>query len=84
VRGWRKQAPKTLQQRRRLLKKCGREAFLKPDTLAFPIMAARTRTCSVSCKGLLAAKARAGQFGHRRLEAKAQRLGERHGCGWAR
>jgi hypothetical protein len=56
---WSQIAPKTVGQRRALLKRCGRKAFLDPDNLTYPIMAARG-PCVPNCEGLKAARSRAG------------------------
>ena len=80
--GWRAAAPKTLEQRRRLLARCGKRAFLDPANLKYPVMA-KSGPCVIDCRGLRAAKSRAGQYHHRSLEKKATRLGRRVSCHWA-
>ena len=94
TKGWGKRAPKTQQQRRRLLERCGPRAFLDPANLKYPIMAKSGR-CVVDCQGLRAAKSRAGQMKSEarrarrspakfiKLEKKAQRKGAGARCRWA-
>jgi hypothetical protein len=83
TRGWRGRAPKTLFERRELLRRCGAKAFLDPKHLKYPVMAKGSTSCAIDCQGLRAAKARAGQYHHRKLEAKAERKGKSAHCGWA-
>jgi hypothetical protein len=82
TKGWRKLAPKTPHERRALLARCGAKAFLDPKNLKFPVMA-KTGPCVVDCEGLRAAKSRAAQYKHRKVGAKAKRLGKRAACHWA-
>ncbi len=79
---WRKLAPHLKSERKALLARCGKKAFLQPSKLKFPIMA-RYGSCVVDCEGLRAAKARAMQFGHKAIAAKADRTGKRASCRWA-
>lgn len=95
VKGWGRRAPKTMQQRRKLLARCGRRAFLIPGKLSFPVVA-KTGGCAFDCEGLRAAKARAAQMvsmarragksptKYKAAERKAERLGARANCHWAR
>lgn len=88
-RGWRTAAPRTVEERRALYRRCGPSAFLEPDRYhpgysAFPVMSKRTTTCSYDCRGLLAAMRRADQYGHRGVAKKARRAAVRAGCPWAR
>lgn len=83
TKGWRKHAPKTKSQREALFARCGRRAFLQPDKLKFPIMR-KTGPCVPDCEGIRAAKSRAGQYHHRGVKAKANRLGKTAACHWAR
>lgn len=95
VKGWSKLAPKTVNERRALLRRCGRKAFLDPDNLKYPIMA-KSGPCVVNCKGLRAAKSRAGQqvsittkkrkssAPAKKLRAKAERIGKSAACHWAK
>jgi hypothetical protein len=82
TKGWRKLAPKTKGERTALYARCGTKAFLDPKNLKFPVMA-KTGPCVIDCEGLRAAKARAAQFKHRKVGAKAKRLGKRAACHWA-
>lgn len=82
VKGWAKRAPKLVSERRALLARCGAKAFLDPKRLKFPIMA-KSGACIVDCQGLRVAKARAAQFHHRTMVAKADKVGDRSACAWA-
>ena len=95
VKGWGRRAPKTVKQRRQLIARCGRRAFLLPNTLRFPVMA-KSGACVLDCEGLRAAKARAAQQAsiarrkgksaakYNKAKRKAERLGKRASCRWAR
>ena len=83
TKGWRKRAPHLLSERRALKARCGAKAFLDPKRLKFPIVA-KSGGCAVDCAGLEAAIRRAGQFKHRKVEAKGKRMGKRAACHWAR
>lgn len=82
AKGWGKAAPRTTWERRKLLDRCGRKAFLAPDTLSYPVVAAKSRTCRPDCRGLLAAKRRADQYRRPDLARKAQRLAKQARCPW--
>lgn len=79
---WSARAPKTMRQRRALLARCGRRAFLDPANLKYPVMAKSGR-CVVDCEGLRAAKSRAGQHHKRKIKSKASRMASRAACCWA-
>lgn len=83
VRGWDRVKPKLRGERARVYSKCGCSAFLACRDLKYPIVA-KSGPCAVSCKGLRAAKARAAQHHHPALVRKADHLGRRAGCSWAR
>jgi len=83
VKGWGKVAPRTTNERRALLARCGRAAFLDPDGLRFPVMP-KAGGCVVDCRGARVAYSRARQYGHRAVAARAKRIGERGACAWAR
>lgn len=83
TKGWRRRAPKTKSEREALYARCGAKAFLDPKKLKFPIMA-KSGSCVVDCEGLRAAKSRAGQYKHRKVKAKAARMGKRAACHWVR
>jgi hypothetical protein len=68
--GWKNAAPKPGKARDRLLAKCGKKCFLRPSDKGFAIC---TMNCKPDCRGLAAAKARAGQYKHSKIEAAAQR-----------
>lgn len=79
VKGWASRAPKTKGEREALYARCGAAAFLDPANRAYPVMA-KSGPCVVDCKGLRAAKSRAGQQHKRKLRAKADRLDSRASC----
>jgi hypothetical protein len=81
TKGWQKLAPKTPNERRALLARCGAKAFLDAKNLKFPVMA-KHGPCVVDCEGLRAAKSRAKQYHHPKVAAKANRLGKRAACHW--
>lgn len=81
TKGWRKLAPKTPTERRKLLAHCGAKAFLDPKKLKFPVMA-KHGPCVVDCEGLRTAYARAKQFHHTKAAGKAKRLANRAACAW--
>lgn len=97
TKGWGKRAPQRVGARRDLKKRCGSNAFLLPSELKYPIMAKRG-PCVIDCQGLRAAKSRLGAMAtsakrvkryaeakkFRRLQAKADRLGKKAGCRWAK
>lgn len=83
TKGWRKAAPHIPSERRALLARCGRRAFLDPDNLAFPVMP-KKGSCVVDCEGVRSALSRARQFGHKAIAAEAEAMGGRAGCRWAR
>jgi hypothetical protein len=83
TKGWGKRAPKTKKQREALLKRCGPGAFLDPKNLKYPIMP-KSGKCVIDCQGLRAAKSRAGQYHHRKLERKASKLASSAACAWER
>ena len=83
TKGWRRRAPHLTSERRALKKRCGAKAFLDPKRLKFPIVA-KMGGCAIDCAGLEAAVRRAGQFHHRKVEAKAKRLGKHAACRWAK
>ncbi len=78
TRGWRHQRPKSINQRRALLQKCGERCFLMPETLKFPICS--EKKCKVSCKGVVSAKVRAGQWKYDDVYEKASQLIEQLKC----
>jgi RNAse (barnase) inhibitor barstar len=78
---WSKRAPRTISERRKLLEKYGRRAFLLPDELKFPVV--DPKTGRYDCSAILAAFRRARQYGYRDVSQKALALAKRLGCEWA-
>lgn len=69
--GWGKNAPTKGKQRAHLKDKCGSKCFLRPKNKGFPIC---SKSCSLNCRGLYAAKSRAGQYNYSRIESIASKL----------
>lgn len=90
---WRDRAPRGVGDRRALYNRCGKRAFLLPDTRRpgyskYPVMSKGSRACRVDCEGLRAAKLRAtlntGQpnprvrKAARKVAGRAERMLRRH------
>ena len=78
-RGWRAAAPKTREQRRRLLARCAASVAFPSRPPGESQVGGRSDgekpvPCLIDCRGLRAAKSRARQCRHRTLEKKATRL----------
>ncbi len=68
TRGWAADAPKTGTQRHKLKAACGNTCFLAPGQEKFPICrkcGTKTCSCAIDCRGVLAARIRARQYGNR-------------------
>jgi hypothetical protein len=90
TRGWAKASPDKVTERRRIMDRCGRGAFLLIDKTKtgkskpeFPIVA-KGGGCSPDCRGLWAAKQRAAQTGRRSIEKRATQIAKGAGCRWAK
>jgi hypothetical protein len=83
TKGWRKAAPKIPSERRALLARCGKKAFLEPSKLKFPIMP-KHGACRPDCEGLRSAFARANQYGHTTIAARARKKAKAARCAWVR
>jgi len=57
--GWREAAPKRGKQRQEVLKRCGKDAFLEPHRLGYPVMGL---DCRYDCRGIQSAYQRARQY----------------------
>lgn len=75
--GWRDMAPRTVGERQELMNKCGRDCFLDPDWLGYPICS-RENDCKPQCSGILAAKIRANQWKYPDIAERADRLWSKH------
>ena len=64
TRGWAAAAPQRGKERQDLFKRCGAKCFLKPGDLGFPVCLPlrESKGCNVDCRGITAAKVRAGQY----------------------
>ena len=82
TRGWAAAAPQKGRERNELKAKCGDACFLKPGTKGFPICPASRlgQGCKVDCRGIIAAKVRAGEWNYGRVEEAAAKLAKKYGC----
>lgn len=82
TKGWKEAAPKRGKERNELKQKCGNECFLKPESQGFPICAALKsgKGCKVDCRGIIAAKVRAGMWDYKDVHDVAMKLSEEYGC----
>lgn len=82
TRGWRAASPQRGRERQTLMAKCGKECFLQPESLGFPICPAprEGKGCKVDCRGLTAAYIRAKQYKHESIAKKAKSLMEKYKC----
>lgn len=82
TRGWGAAAPQRGRERQELKSKCGNECFLLPERNAFPVCASlRTNQgCAVDCRGIIAAKVRAGQWKYEDVKKAAGLLEAKYGC----
>lgn len=74
---WSKHAPKKTSDRKELMSKCGKKCFLKPEKMKFPVC---RKDCSVDCKGLVASRIRARQWGYPEVDKKVTQYYKKHGC----
>ena len=74
---WSEVAPKTKAQRQQLIQICGSTCFLMPQKLKFPVC---TPDCKVSCKGLIAARARARQWNYPEVDKKVSKYYKKANC----
>jgi hypothetical protein len=80
---WHSQAPIKSADREEVLSHCGKKCFLMPEQKKFPICkmcSKNTCQCKPDCKGLRAAKIRAGQWGYEAVKQKAMKIYEEQGC----
>jgi len=92
---WEEKKPKTPSERQELLRKCGRECFLDPSKLKFPIC---NKQCCIDCDGLRAAYVRAramitaakkagyekdAQY-YANIANMAKQLAIKYGCEWVK
>lgn len=82
TRGWAAAAPQKGKERHELMHKCGSQCFLMPDREGFPVCAAlRTgEGCKVDCRGIIAAKVRAGEWKYKDVLEAASKLEKQYGC----
>ncbi len=91
--GWAQRAPQRGRERNRIKQECGNKCFLLPDELAFPVCPVcppnKPCACEYDCRGILAAKVRSNQWKtknpkYARIARRAQQLGNRQKCKWAK
>jgi hypothetical protein len=82
TRGWAAAAPQKGRERSELKAKCGDQCFLKPDNKGFPICPAPRlgQGCKVDCRGIIAAKVRAGEWNYKHVEEAAAKLAKKYNC----
>jgi len=84
--GWGEEKPEKRSERERVKKRCGSRCFLKPDTLGFPIcqkLETAEDSCVIDCRGVLAAKVRASQWGYKDVAEVADAIGKQSKCEWS-
>lgn len=76
TRGWAEDAPRRGNPRHAVMDKCGRQCFLDPDNEGFPVCSrlGLGQDCQLDCRGLYAAKVRAGQWKYDNVYDKADQL----------
>jgi hypothetical protein len=80
---WGEKKPNTTKERRQLYDKCGKDAFLLPDALKFPIANKVTKndsSCSYNCRGLKGASSRAGEWKYKNVLKNSKKLTKELGC----
>ena len=88
TRGWSAASPKRGTQRHQLRRVCGNKCFLMPKQEKFPICPRcadpTCDDCTPDCRGILAAKIRASQWGYTAVREQADDLGRTLDCPWSR
>lgn len=80
---WGEKKPHTKKERELLLKTCGKDAFLLPTHLKFPIcnkITEKNKKCTYNCRGLKAASSRAGEWGYTKILKLSKSLTLELGC----
>ena len=85
---WKRKAPKRTSARRKMLKKHGKKCFLMPGGIAAnsyrPMFPVCDKNGKYNCGGIRAARTRAAEWKYVKVKARANRLGKRLGCDWAK
>lgn len=76
---WGQKKPDNMAQRRHVFSQCGDSCFLIPNDLKFPICN-KILPCTYNCRGLRAAKSRAGEWKYKKVLQRARDLSERFDC----
>ena len=88
--GWKYDKPHTKEERKELLKKYGKDCFLRADELKYTIC---NRDGEVDCRGIIAAKfwadvaetkakktRRKRPYSYKKVSSKAKKIGKKLGC----
>jgi hypothetical protein len=78
--GWHAASPQKGRQRQHLYDKCGRNCFLRPNDLGYPIC--QKNSCKVDCRGTRAAYAYARKYKSPHIANAARRIAKQVGCEW--
>ena len=81
--GWKEKKPHTKSERKKLLEVCGKDAFLLPQHLKFPIcnkVNGKNHKCTYNCMGLKGCSSRAGEWGYYNVLKNSKKLTSELGC----
>lgn len=81
TRGWKKQSPRRGSPRVHLMEQCGKDCFLQPTELKFPICKKCGKSqcsCKPECSAIIAAKVRASQYRHKRILSRARKAEKKY------
>lgn len=81
--GWKDKKPHTKSERKKLLDICGKDAFLLPQHLKFPIcnkINEKNSKCTYNCMGLKGCSSRAGEWGYHNVLKNSKKLTSELGC----
>lgn len=85
---WKRVSPKKTSKRKAMLERYGDKCFLMPrgtpDNNYRPMFPICNTRGQYNCGGIRAARTRAAQWGYKSVEARANRLGKKLGCEWAK
>lgn len=80
---WGAKKPESVKERRELYDRCGKDAFLLPEALKFPIANKVTKnmsSCTYNCRGLKGASSRAGEWKYKNVLRNSTKLTQELGC----
>lgn len=81
--GWKEKKPHTKSERKKLLDICGKDAFLLPQHLKFPIcnkITEKNHKCTYNCMGLKGCSSRAGEWGYHNVLNNSKKVTSELGC----